>query len=135
MGQVRETIEIQASPEQVWALAGDPGRIAEWLPALADATLEGDRRAITTKDGGAIEERILERSEEGRFYVYEISESPLPLRSYHSRLAVHGHGEHAHVDWEATLEAESPDQEPELTATFSQIYREGLTNLREQLER
>lgn len=135
MAQVRETIEIQAAPERVWALAGDPGRIGEWLPALTGATLEGDRRTVTTADGGTIEERILERSEEGRYYVYEISRSPLPLASYRSRLAVHGHGGHAHVDWEASFEAESPELQPELTATFSQLYRDGLANLRQQLER
>jgi hypothetical protein len=134
MGQVRETIEISASPEDVWALAGDPGRIGDWVPSLAESRLEDDHRACTTQEGGEIAERILERSDEGRYYVYEITDSPLPLRSYRSRLAVHGHGDHSHVNWEAEFEAESPDLEPDLAGNFSQIYREGLATLRDRLE-
>lgn len=134
MGQVRETIEIDASPEDVWALAGDPGRIGDWVPALAGSTLESEYRSCTTQEGAEIVERVLEHSDEGRYYVYEIAESQLPLRSYRSRLAVHGHGDHSHVNWEAEFEAESPDVEPELAQEFGQIYRDGLASLRERLE-
>ncbi len=134
MTQVRETIEIHASPEDVWALAGDPGRIGEWVPALAGSTMENGYRACTTRDGAEIVERVLEHSEEEHYYIYEITNSPLPLRSYRSRLAVHGHADHSHVTWEAEFDAESPDLEPELATRFGQIYREGLATLRERLE-
>lgn len=60
--------------------------------------------------------------------------SPLPLRSYRSALAVHGHGDHSHVTWEAQFEALEEGQEPELEAMFSGIYREGLASLRERVE-
>ncbi len=134
MTQVLETIEIHASPEDVWALAGDPGRIGEWVPALTGSSMENDYRACTTADGAEIVERLLEHSEEGHYYVYEITSSPLPLRSYRSQLAVDDHGDHSHVIWEAQFEAESPELEPELARKFSEIYREGLATLRERLE-
>lgn len=134
MGRVRETIEIDAAPEDVWALAGDPGRIGEWVPALAGSTVEDDYRACTTQDGGEMLERVLEHSDENRYYVYEIASSPLPLQTYRSRLAVHGHHDHSHVDWEAEFEAQSPELEPELAGNFSQIYRDGLATLRDRLE-
>jgi len=135
MAEIRETIEIQASPARVWELAGDAGRIGEWVPALAGSKSEEDGRRCTTHDGAEIVERVLEHSDEDRYYTYEITASPLPIRSYVSRIAVAGHDGHAHVDWVAEFEAESPEQEPQLAATFSQIYRDGLRSLREQLER
>lgn len=134
MAQVLETVEINAPPEEVWAVVGDPGRIGEWVPALADSTLESDYRSCTMQDGAEIVERIVERSDEQRYYVYEITKSPLPLRSYSSQLAVHGHGEHSHVTWEAQFEAESADLEPDLVGAFERIYREGLITLRDHIE-
>lgn len=134
MAQVHETIEIQASPDQVWSVAGDPGRIGDWLPALAGSTVEGDRRTCTTEDGAELEERILEHSNDQHYYTYEITRAPFPVTSYRSRLGVEGHHDHSHVTWEAHFEAESPGQEAELVETFSDIYRQGLENLRANLE-
>jgi uncharacterized membrane protein len=134
MAHIHETIEIDAPADEVWDLAGDPARISEWVPALADSTVEGDRRSCTTGEGAAIEERILERSDDGRYYTYEILGGPLPLSSYRSRLSVAGHGDHSHVDWEANLEPNNPGQEVELTEVFGGIYRQGLESLRERFE-
>jgi len=134
MALVNETIEIRALPDDVWAVAGDPGRIGEWVPALAGSTSVDEGRACTLQDGAEILERVLEHSDEGRYYVSEITSSPLPLRSHTSRLSVHGHGDHSHVNWVAEFEAESPQLEPELVQEFAHMYREGLTTLRNRLE-
>jgi hypothetical protein len=56
------------------------------------------------------------------------------LRSHTSRLSVHGHGDHSHVNWVAQFEADSPELEPELAQEFGRIYREGLTSLRGRVE-
>ncbi len=134
MAQILEGVEIHAPAEQVWALVGDPGRIGEWVPALAGSTLHDDYRACTTQEGAKIVERILDHSDEEHYYIYEIASSPLPLRLYRSWLSVQGHGDHSHVSWEAEFEAESPDLEPEPAGKFGEIYREGLAALRDRLE-
>jgi hypothetical protein len=134
MTHVHETIEIHAAPGDIWAVAGDPARIGEWVPALAGATVEGDRRSCTTGDGATIEERILERSDEERYYTYEITAAPFPVSSYRSTVSVHGHGDHSHVSWEAEFEPQSPEAGPELATAFGEIYRQGLESLRERLE-
>ncbi len=90
MPHSHETMTIDADPGSVWSLAGDPARIAEWLPALETSEAQRDRRNCTFADGGEIVERILERNAAGRCYEYEMTESPLPVRSYRSRLAFHG---------------------------------------------
>ncbi len=134
MARVSESIMIEADPDEVWELAGDPARIAEWVPSLASATADGDQRTCTLDDGGELVERIVQRSEEDRFYEYEIVDAPLPLRSYRSRLTIEGHDGHAHVDWVAEFEPQRPEQEGELTAAFGATYRSGLEGLRARLE-
>ena len=134
MAIVHETIQIEADPRRVWDLAGDPGRIAEWVPALASSRAEGDERRCALAAGGELVERIVERSEADRFYEYEIVDAPIPLRSYRSRLTVHGHDGHAHVDWIAEFEPQQAGQEEQLAEMFAATYRSGLEQLRARLE-
>ena len=134
MAIVHETIQIEADPERVWELAGDPARIAEWVPALASATAEGDERRCPLEEGGELVQRIIERSDADRFYEYEIVDAPLPLRSYRSRLAVHGHDDHAHVDWIAEFEPQRAGGEEQMAEAFGATYRSGLEELRRRLE-
>jgi hypothetical protein len=134
MAIIHETIQIDADPQRVWDLAGDPARIAERVPALASATAEGDERRCELADGGELVERIIERSDAGRFYEYEIVDAPIPLRSYRSRLTVQDHEGHAHVDWVAEFEPQRGGQEEQLTEAFAATYRNGLEELRARLE-
>lgn len=136
MGKViSETITVHGSPDAVWAIAGDPGTIGEWLPALAESSFADGERVCTTGEGAEIRERILAHSDADRSYTYEIVASPLPLRSYRSTLAVHGHDDHSHVSWAAEFEALEAEQEPELEEMFSGLYRDGLSALRDRVER
>lgn len=134
MPTVQEQIRIDAAPEEVWSLAGDPGRIADWLPALESSRVEQDRRSCTLVEGGRIEERILQHSDDERRYRYEVLEGPMPLSSYVSSLEVADHDGHAHVTWTAEFEPEHPAQEQELVQTFEQIYSGGLQSLKDRLE-
>lgn len=134
MPTVQQQIEIAASPEDVWALAGDPARIADWLPAIDTSCLEGDRRSCTLVDGGQIEERILEHSDAERRYRYEILEGPMPVSAYNSSFEVRDHDGHAQVIWTADFEPEEPGQEQQLVETFEQIYSGGLESLKNKAE-
>lgn len=82
MPRIEQTIMIDAPSEEVWRLAGDPGRIGEWLPALSGTSVDGDQRTCTTADGGTLRERVIEHSDAERYYTYEIVEAPLPVSSY-----------------------------------------------------
>ncbi len=66
MLEVHKTITIDAAPERVWAIAGDPAIIARWLPVLASSRPDGDRRSCITVDGAELRERIVERNETER---------------------------------------------------------------------
>jgi carbon monoxide dehydrogenase subunit G len=134
MANVHEEITIHAPADDVWELAGDPGRISEWLPLIIESSAEGDRRYCTTQTGDRLVERITDRSDEARRYSYEIVESPMPLRSYTSQLAVEGHDDHTHVTWVAEFEAEAAEAEEEIRSTFAEVYRQGLESLRDTVE-
>lgn len=116
MIHIHEQIEIHASPDEIWALAGDPARVGEWVP-----TLGGDA--------------VLERSDLGRCYSYEPLEPPVFLSSYRSTLSIDGDGERSRVRWDAELEAENRDAAAELAATLGEISRQGLESLRSRFER
>lgn len=131
---ITEAVTVHASADAVWAIAGDPASIGDWVPALTGATFADGERVCTTGDGGEIRERIVSHSDAERTYSYEIVASPLPLRSYRSTLAVHGHDDHSHVTWEAQFEALAADQEQELEHMIGELYRTGLASLRERVE-
>lgn len=125
MAKVTETITINAPAAAVWSVAGDPGRIAEWLPLLESSQLDGDRRDCTMKNGGQLVERITGHSDSDYSYSYEIVDSPMPLRFYRSRLALEEHDGHTHVDWVAEFEPAEAEAEAELRTSFATAYREG----------
>ena len=134
MAHIHETIAVEVDPQQVWEIAGDPGQIADWVPALSSSREEAGHRHCTMTNGAELEERILGHSDDERSYEYEIVEAPMPIRSYWSRLSVHGHDGHSHIDWQAEFEPEQPEQEAELVDAFTRTYREGLESLRRRLE-
>jgi hypothetical protein len=134
MPHVHETITIDAHADEVWSLAGDLGGISNWHPAVATSEASDGHRHCVLEGGGEIEERILEHSPLGRYYVYEIVDSPMPVSSYHSRFTVREDGDRAAVDWELDFEPADPSQVDEVTAAMSDSYRVALIALREQLE-
>ena len=134
MTQIQETITIDADPERVWAVAGDIGNIADWVPALASSTVDGDQRSCTTVDGAGLTERIVERDDAERYDVYEITDSPMPLNSYRSVLSVQAHDGHSHVAWSADIEPADDAAAAELEQTYTQVYRDGLESLRARVQ-
>jgi uncharacterized protein YndB with AHSA1/START domain len=135
MATVTETIDIDAPPDTVWATGGDVANVAEWVPAIAASRAEGDRRLCTFEGGGDAVERIIERSDADRFYVYEYLEGPLPLRSYRSRFSVEPAGDGSRVLWTSEFSAEAAESEPDLVTAISAIYRGALDELKRRMEK
>lgn len=135
MPTLTKEANIDAAAGEVWRIAGDPARIADWLPPIASSRVEGERRFCTlADDGGQIEEKILEHSDERRRYRYEILEGPMPLSSYVSTFEVAERDGRAHVFWTADFVPEDPGAEQELVQTFDEIYEGGLEALRQRAE-
>jgi hypothetical protein len=45
---VRRELRIAAPTDDVWAVVGDPTRLAEWFPAVASCAVDGTTRVVTT---------------------------------------------------------------------------------------
>lgn len=58
-GSVRRQVRIRRPAAEVWALVGDPVRIAEWFPGIESATVEGRTRTVITGAGAALPEEIV----------------------------------------------------------------------------
>lgn len=129
MADFSDTIVIQRDPDAVWSLVGEPGRIAEWLPFIDTAEVDGESRRCTAINGARLAERIVHRDDPGRSYQYTVEDAPMPVDSLLATIAVAPAGDGASlVTWHTAVEP------GELAETFAPIYREGLESLREKLE-
>jgi hypothetical protein len=126
---VTERIVVDADPDDVWKVGGDVANVADFVPALESSSLDGDlRRAVFAGGGGEAFERITERDDGARSYVYEYVSGPLALEFYRSRFSVQGHPRGSEVVWDAEFRA-APDEEAGLAEAISGIYRAGLEQL------
>jgi hypothetical protein len=134
--EVRQSVEVAASPEQVWQAIGGFCSIAEWHPAVARcAAGEQDGaalRKLTTVDGAMLVERRVQYSEEGMSYSYQIVESPLPVEDYEATLAVMDSAGGSMITWSGEfVAAGAPDAEAR--TAIEDLYAAGLAALRERL--
>lgn len=72
-GSVRTEVRIARPPDDVWALVGDPTRIAEWFPGIEACTVDGDRRVVTTGAGLPMPEELLTVDRLQRRFQYRIT--------------------------------------------------------------
>ena len=135
MVRIFQTTEIGAPGDDVWRVAGRPEAIADFHPDVVAASVVGDVRTSTLSDGSLQLERIVERSSVHRYYTYELVGSAAPIRSLRACLAVRGHGNHSHVDWDAELVAEPEADARELACSLDRAFCTALKRLRAQLER
>ncbi len=134
--EVRQSVEVKAPPEQVWALIGNFCSIAKWHPVIADCALSQKdgvaTRKLTTVDGAVLLEKRVQYSDEGMSYTYTILDSPLPVRDYTSTLAVMDQGGGSMITWSGEFEAKgAPDAKAKDVITG--IYQAGLKSLQDRL--
>lgn len=127
MASFAESINIAATPDQVWSVVGDVPNISSWLPFIEQSRSEGDYRVCVSK-AGPLRERILSKDDEARRYDYTILEAPMEIEFIHATVQVKAHEGGACVEWSTIV---TPD---EVAEAFAPIYREGLENIKRQLE-
>jgi hypothetical protein len=64
----------------VWALVGDPTRLAEWFPGMTGCTVDGTTRIVTLGSGLPLPEEILVNDPIQRRFQYRIT---APLFQHH----------------------------------------------------
>jgi uncharacterized protein YndB with AHSA1/START domain len=132
--EIRKQVTIDRAPEQVWAVLGDLGNL-EWVPGMAGATVEDERRICTMADGSEIHEEISDYSDDLRAFSYVQTLHPLGLKTSRGTLRVEESHAGARVDWTAEVEFADAEQEAQLLPMLEQGYAGALQALKSHLER
>ncbi len=85
-GSVRHFVRIDRPAADVWAVVGDPARLAEWFPGIAACVVEGRTRTVTLATGLVFPEEILVNDPLQRRFQYRIT-APL-LREHRGTIDV-----------------------------------------------
>ncbi|HVM52206.1 MAG TPA: SRPBCC family protein [Acidimicrobiales bacterium] len=126
-GTVRREVRFARPAEEVWAIVGDPARIAEWFPGITSATVDGDTRVITTGAGIPMPEQIVTVDPLQRRFQYRIT-APM-FREHLSTLDVLDLGDGT------CLAVYSADADPStLALVIAGAAGNALAHLRDQLE-
>lgn len=72
-GSIRHHVRIRCPADDVWALAGDPSRLAEWFPGITSSQVDGTNRVIVLGTGLAMPEEIVVHDPIQRRFQYRIT--------------------------------------------------------------
>jgi len=126
MAERTAEIDVDGTPEAVWALVGDFGGIAGWMPGMESCRLEGDNRILDTM-GMTITETLVARDDATRAITYGIVDG-VPVESHEATITVSPAGAGSHVTW---VVAAAPDEMADLMQT---IYQQSLEALKAHVE-
>ncbi len=73
MASVRRQAIIHRSPDDVYAVIGDPATIADWFPGMVSAEVDGTTRTITTVSGLPMAEEIVTNDAIQRRFQYRLA--------------------------------------------------------------
>jgi mxaD protein len=145
--RVKESIEINAPADKVWAKVGNYGDMS-WHPAIAKtevvegkATEVGAKRVLTLQDGGKVNETLTTYDAAGMTMKYEITESVLPVREYGATIRVEAAGDKTVVTWRTMFKRKDPanpaaagQDDATAKAAVEGILKSGLANLKKVSE-
>jgi uncharacterized protein YndB with AHSA1/START domain len=136
MPTITNTIEIKASPDDVWAVLADLPATRHWLPGVTMANMNGDVRVCRMADGQEIHERISDISPDRRSYRFEHLRVPLPVRTSGGTFTITAgpDPDTATVTLTTTFEALDPTGTDQLTGTIHGAFQQTLASLRRYIQ-
>jgi hypothetical protein len=137
--KVQQKAEATGDPADVWAIAGEAFcTIDSWHPAVAECeeTKEGDAviRTLTLQDGGKIKEKLT--GTDDLSYTYEITEGPLPVTNYSSKLWVEPGDKPGTsvIYWESEFDAADGTSDEEAEGIITGILSDGVKGIAKNAE-
>lgn len=136
MPTIRNTVTINATPEEVWAVLSDMPATRQWLPGVVAARMDGDLRVCTMADGQEVHERISDVSDDARRFRFAHIRVPLPVRDSGGTFTVTAGTTAAtsDVDLETTFEPLDPTSADQLAAGVRVAFQQSLDSLRAYVE-
>ena len=150
--KVTKKIEINASPEKVWAALKNFDNM-NWLPVVEKTTGKGGNaidatRQLILKGGATVDEILYRYNDEEMTYSYRITKvdvKVLPVNNYSSHLTVvpveGSDGKKSTVIWKGAfyrgyMNNDPPEELNDKAAVkaVSALYESGLANLKKQIE-
>ncbi|KQP68685.1 SRPBCC family protein [Methylobacterium sp. Leaf112] len=147
--KVEETVEINATPDKVWAVISNFQDMS-WLPPVEKTEGKGGNeikatRTLTLKGGATVDEELYKYSADKMSYSYRITKvdvKTLPVNDYSSTIKVEDAGGKTKVSWDGAFYRGymNNDPPPELNDEASQkavrgLYRTGLDALKAKVEK
>ena len=129
------SIDIAATPDEVWAVLGDLTSVDRWIPGVTSVTRTDDGRVCTFVDGHTQHEQILEYSPETRSYRYVIEGAPFPVRDNTGRFAVEVVAAGARVVWESSFVPLDPATGEDIARMWEPFLPLVLDNLKTVIEK
>jgi uncharacterized protein YndB with AHSA1/START domain len=136
MPSINNTVDIKATPDEVWALLADMPATRQWLPGVVAARMDGDVRICEMADGQQVREKISGISDEQRSFRFEHVRVPLPVqRSGGTFTVTAGSEPHtATVTLRTTFEPLDPTGVAQLTSMVHGAFQQSLESLRRYVE-
>ena len=144
--KIDESIQINADPKTVWAIAGDFARIAQWDPDVKASSGSNASRELTFANGQTLTEEVDEYDAANMSYSYRMIHPNLdavPASSYAAKLVVTaGDNGGSVVRWYGRAyrgdtgnePAENLNDEAARTA-LSTLFKAGLAGIKAKAER
>lgn len=144
MPSVSDSISIEAPADVTWSLLREFDGLADWLPFVVACEIEGGGppnevgvvRRLTDDSGGTLRERLLEHSDDERYYRYAILEGPLPVRDYVGEARVTADGDDRSIlTWTSTWENDPEDEQELIEILGNRLLPAGLAAAKAAAER
>jgi mxaD protein len=134
MPSFSHTIDIAATPDEVWAVLGDLTSVDRWIPGVTSVTRTDTGRVCTFADGHTQQEQIVEYSPGNRSYRYVIDGAPLPVRDNTGRFAVEDLDGGSRVVWDSSFVPLDPATGDDVARMWESFLPVVLGNLKEVVE-
>ena len=136
MPTINNTIDIKATPDEVWAVLADMPATRQWLPGVVAARMDGNVRICEMADGQQVHEKISDISAEQRSFRFEHVRVPLPVqRSSGTFTVIAGSDPHtATVTVSTTFEPLDPTGVDQLSGIVHGAFQQSLESLRRFVE-
>jgi carbon monoxide dehydrogenase subunit G len=135
MKHIEATVDLAVDADTAWKTVGDPGGLADWLPAIDSARMDGDIRLVEFAGGmGSGREQILAHDDAGRTLRYAYLEGPIPLQDYTATMTVEPAASGSRFVWSASFNAGSPEEADALGEMVLGMFHDAQGNLKALLE-